>query len=46
MEETNKFTLNILTESFLVSLQEVSQNQIVNYLKDTYKVLQQKQDTF
>ena len=46
MEETNKFTLNILTESFLVSLQEVSQNQIVNYLKDTYKVLQQEQDTF
>ena len=46
MEEKNKLTLNVLTESYLVSSREVNQNQIVNYLKDTYKVLQQKQDTF
>ena len=46
MEEINKFTFNALTESLLISTKEVSQNQIVNYLKDTYKVLQQDQDTF
>ena len=46
MEETNKFTFIALTESLLVSSKEVSQNQIVNYLKDTYRVLNQKQDTF
>ena len=46
MEETSKFKFITLNESLLVSSKEVSQNQIVNYLKDTYKVLQQKQDTF
>ena len=46
MEETNKFTLNILSGSYLVSNKEVSKNQIIYYLKDTYKVLQQKQYTF
>ena len=46
MEESNKFNLRILNDFSSIDLREANENEILNYLKDSFQELEEKKISF